>query len=371
MENKIKVPYLDLIQQFADTNLRREILRVFDNCNFVLGSLVSTFEKYFANLCGTRFAVGVNSGTDAIFLSLKAANIGKGHEVITVANSFIATAGAIIAAGAKPVFVDVGSDYNMDPSAIEKALSPQTKAILPVHLTGCPASMDSIMKVANERGLFVIEDAAQSVGASIDKRKVGSFGHVGCFSLHPLKNLNVAGDGGIITTDDEKIYSRLKQIRNHGLVNRDEIETFGYNSRLDTLHAVIGLYNLEKLEQVTQIRINNAKRYDHNLSDLSPNLTLPPRSENIRQVYHTYVVQVEKREELVDKLYRAGIETKIHYPIPIHFQKPCRELGWKKGDLPVTEEQAKMILSLPIHQFLTNEQIDYVIENIIDFYNGR
>jgi len=371
MIDSIKVPYLGLVRQFSDTALRQEVIGVFDHSHFVMGPVVETFEKRFAEFCGTRYALGVNSGTDAIFLALKALNVGHGDEVITVANSFVATAGAIIAAGAKPVFVDVRSDYNMDPAALESALSSQTRAIVPVHLTGCPAPMDEVMAFAEHRGIYVIEDAAQAVGAAIDGRPVGALGHVGCFSLHPLKNLNVSGDGGMMSIDSEELYMKLKQLRNHGLKNRDEIESFGYNSRLDSLQAAVGLYNLERLEEVTRRRIENAERYDRRLTQLAPQVTLPPRPSGVRQVFHTYVVQVEDRASLIETLNQAGIETKIHYPVPIHFQAPCRKMGWKKGALPVTESQSERILSLPIHQFLSADQIDYVCEIISEFYTKR
>lgn len=368
MNDRIRVPFLGLIDQFSDPALRREIDRVFDQCHFVAGPVVAEFEKRFAELCCTRFAVGVNSGTDAIFLALKATDIQPGDEVITVANSFIATAGAIVAAGATPVFVDVGLDYNMDPSLLASVLTKRTRAVVPVHLTGCPAPMGPIRDFANDHGLAVIEDAAQAVGASIGDCPVGALGDVGCFSLHPLKNLNVAGDGGMMTTDSEEIYRKLLRLRNHGLKNRDEIDCFGYNSRLDSLQATVGLRHLDDLDAVTRRRIDNAKRYDLKLTDLAPDVIIPPRDPDVRQVFHTYVVQVSQREDLVLALHGAGIETKIHYPVPIHFQKPCRKMGWKKGDLPVTESQSEKILSLPVHQFLSMEQIDYVAAVIHRFY---
>lgn len=368
MNDNIRVPYLGLVDQFSDPALRREINRVIDHCQFILGPVVGVFEKRFAELCRTRFALGVNSGTDAIFLALKAVDVGPGDEVITVANSFIATAGAIAATGARPVFIDVGADYNMNPTFLESALSPRTRAIVPVHLTGCPAPMKQIRDIAKKRGLVIIEDAAQAVGAAIGDRPVGSLGDVGCFSLHPLKNLNVAGDGGMMTTDSEDLYLKLNKLRSHGLKNRDEIEYFGYNSRLDSLQAAVGLYNLDGLEEVTRRRMKNAHRYDQHLADLAPNVIIPPRPTGVRQVFHTYVVQVKHREDLMRALLGAGIETKIHYPIPIHFQMPCREMGWKRGDLPVTEAQSERILSLPVQQFLSTDQIDYVSEVIRSFY---
>lgn len=367
----MQVKYLDLAKHFDDPELFRSIAELFRTCEFVLGPEVEKFEKNFARLCGTPLAVGVNSGADALFLALKALGVGEGDEVITVANSFVATAGAIVATGAKPVFVDVSPDYNMNPDLIEAAITRRTKAILPVHLTGNPADMNRIMEIAKPNGLHVVEDAAQAVGASIDGKLVGSFGDFGCFSLHPLKNLNVAGDGGVVTTDSDDLCQRLKKLRNHGLKNRDEIQFFGYNSRLDSIQAVVANYNLSRLHEITERRINNAKLYDKLMSGLEENVVIPARRSGVKQVFHTYVVQVQERERLMDYLAKNGVETKIHYPVPIHLQKPCRMMGYQGGDLPETEKQVRRILTLPIHQHLTKEQIHYVSDTLKRFYESR
>jgi dTDP-4-amino-4,6-dideoxygalactose transaminase len=364
----MQVKYLDLPRQFQDPELHQAIARIFTHCQFVLGPEVAGFEAQFARMCGTRWAVGVNSATDALFLALKALGVGPGDEVITVANTFIATVGAIVATGARPGFVDVGRDYNMNPDLLEGAITPRTRAILPVHLTGKPAPMPEIMEVARQHRLFVVEDAAQAVGAAINGQSVGSFGEVGCFSLHPLKNLNVAGDGGVMTTNSPELYNRLILLRNHGLKNRDEIDSFGYNSRLDTVQAVVASYNLKLLDQVIAKRIQNAGLYDQLLAGLEDEVVIPPRNPEVKQVFHTYVIQVDRREQLIDYLRGHQIETKIHYPIPIHLQAPCRAMGWKSGSLPETEEQAGRILTLPIHQFLTEAQIHYVAATLKGFY---
>ena len=364
----MKVKYLDLPKQFKDEALWREIKKIFETCQFIQGPEVERFESKFANLCGTPYALGLNSGTDAIFLALRALNIGSGDEVITVPNSFVSTAGAIIAAGAKPVFVDVAADYNMDVNRIEKAITPRTKAILPVHLTGNPADMVKITEIAEKKGLSIIEDAAQAIMASINGKPVGSFSDAGCFSLHPLKNLNVCGDGGVLTTKSREIYEKVKFLRNHGLKNRDAIEFFGYNSRLDTIQAVVAEYGMQNLKAIKEKRQKNAQTYDQGLKDLNGFVTLPPRQEKVEQVFHTYVIRVQKRTELIRYLEENGVETKIHYPIPIHLQKPCQALGYKKGDFPECEKQAEEILSLPIHQYLEEEQLDYVIDRIKKFY---
>ena len=364
----MNVPYLNLPRQFADDALWKEIKKLFETCQFIQGPEVERFESAFAELCGSRFALGLNSGTDAIFLALKAFGIGSGDEVITVPNTFVSTVGAIVAADATPVFVDVGPDYNMDANLIEGAITPKTKAIIPVHLTGNMADMREIMEIARKHHLFVLEDAAQAVMASINGQRAGSFGDVGCFSLHPLKNLNVCGDGGVLTTDSEDIRERIKMLRNHGLKNRDEIAFFGYNSRLDTLHAVIGLYGMKRLEEVIQKRITNAALYDQELQGLEEFVVLPRRKPDRIHVYHLYVVQVTDREKLMVFLAENGIETKIHYPLPIHHQKPYRDMGYQCGDLPVCEAQVKRILTLPIHQYLSPEQIIHVAKMIKTFY---
>jgi dTDP-4-amino-4,6-dideoxygalactose transaminase len=364
----MKVKYLELYKQFNDEKLWAKIKKVFSTCQFIMGPEVEEFEIDFAKLCGVPYALGVNSGTDAIFLALKALGIGIGDEVITVPNSFIATTGAIVAAGARPVFVDVGQDYNIDVGLIEQAVTPNTKAILPVHLTGNPADMPAIMDIAQKRGLYVVEDAAQAVSASIQGNPVGAFGDIGCFSLHPLKNLNVCGDAGTLTTKSKKIYNKLKMLRNHGLKDRDEIEFFGYNSRMDTIQAVIANHGLNKLEKITDKRQKNASCYDKKLAHLAPYVLRPTEHKGFNSVYHTYIVKVKDRTELRNYLAENGVETKIHYPAPNHLQQPCLQLGYKRGDFPVCEQQSEMILSLPVHQYLTMEQIYFVINMIKDFY---
>lgn len=363
-----QVKYLDLTRQFNNEELWISLKKVFESGQFIMGPELHDFESSFAKLCQVPYALGLNSGTDAIFLALKALNIGPGDEVITVPNSFISTTGAIIAAGAKPVFVDVAPDYNIDVELIEQAITDRTKAILPVHLTGNPADMIKILEIAGKYDMNVIEDAAQAVTASMDGQPVGSFGDAGCFSLHPLKNLNVCGDGGVLTTRSSEIYEKLMLLRNHGLKNRDEIEFFGYNSRLDTIQATIATYVMKNLHSITSKRIRNAKLYDDGLKDLYSFVTLPPRRENVVQVFHTYIIQVNDRSALISYLNKNGVETKIHYPIPIHLQKPCIKYGYRKGDFPICEEQAERIISLPVHQYIDEEQILYVVELLKKFY---
>lgn len=368
-ESKAKVKYVDLSKQAnveATLSDIKELL--LKTGQFTLGQPVAEFEARFAKLCNTKYAVGVNSGTDALFLTMKALNIGAGHEVITAPNSFIATAGAIANTGARPVFVDVNDEYNIDAHLIEKAITPRTKAIIPVHLTGNPADMSKIMDTAHKYNLYVIEDACQAVGAAINGRVVGSFGIAGCFSFHPLKNLNVWGDGGIITTDSKELFDKLVLLRNHGLTNRDEVEFFGYNSRLDTIQAIVANQLLHVLNVITDTRIRNSRKYDDALSDMVDYISIPPRRSNVKQVYHTYVIQAKDRNKLLAYLAENGIEAKVHYPLPIHLQQASKYLGYREGDFSVCEAQAKSIITLPVHQHLTENQIAYVIDTIRKFY---
>ena len=366
----MKVPYVDIGAQ--NRVLKKDLLAameaVLDHGNFILGNEVESFERNFAAYCGVPFAVGVNSGTDALFLSLKALGVGPGDEVITAPNSFIATASVISAAGARPVFVDVREDYNIDPSLLPKAITATTKAIIPVHLTGRPADMDAIMNIATREGIYVIEDAAQAAGASYGQKRTGALGHIGCFSLHPLKTLNACGDGGVITTNDREIYEKLRLLRNFGLVNRDETVMWGYNSRLDSLQAATLLVKLKYLDAWNEKRRANAETYRSLLKDVA---VIPRELPHEYCVYHTFVVQVERRDDLQVFLERNGIGTRVHYPVPIHMQRAAQSLGCRKGDFPTCEAQADRILSLPVHQGLSEAQIHYVAQKMLTFYRGK
>jgi len=365
---RVAVKYIDLPAQARA--LRAKLLaaveQVLERGEFILGPAVEQFEQRFAALCGCSYALGVANGTDAIVMAFKALGIGPGAEVITTANSFLATAAAITMVGAKPVFVDVRDDYNIDPDLIERALTPNTKAILPVHLTGKPADMDPILEIAREHKLQVIEDAAQAVGASYRGKKVGSFGAIGCFSLHPLKNLNACGDGGAMTTQDESLREKLAKFRNHGLRNRDESEFWGFNSRLDSLQAALLNVKLDHLDEWTRKRRQTAAFYHQHLHDV---VKCPFDKPDEYSVYHTFVIQAEQRDELQRFLLEAGVETKIHYPIPIHLQPAARGLGYRPGDLPVTERLAQTILSLPVYPELTPEQRETVVYAVKSFYS--
>jgi len=367
-----KVPFTYLDQQFAHpekyfTALTETVL----NGDFTLGKKLVEFESNFAKKIGVKYAIGVNSGTDALYLSLKALGIGSRDEVITAPNSFIATAAIIALTGAKPVFADVRDDYNIDPNLIEAAINSRTRAILPVHLTGIPADMYPILEIAKNHKLAVIEDAAQAALAKYDKKFVGTFGKTCAFSLHPLKILHVWGDGGIITTDDSKLAQKLRLWRNHGLLDRDHCEFFAHNSRLHTIQAAIANMVLPHLEGFIAKRRKLASLYNSYLKKLYPWVQLSDlkiQKAPISTTFTTYVIQVKKRDRLIEFLTSKGIEVKVHYPIPIHLQKAAKYLGFKKGDFPVCEKQAETILSLPCHQYLSGSDVDYVCESIKEFY---
>jgi dTDP-4-amino-4,6-dideoxygalactose transaminase len=297
---------------------------------------------------------------------LKALDIGPGDQVITAPNSFIATAAAIVQAGARPVFADVMPDQNIDPAAIEAAITPRTRAIMPVHLTGRVAAMDRIGRIARRHGLAVIEDAAQSMGSRYGGRMSGALGTVGCFSAHPLKNLNAVGDAGFLTTDDAAVAARVRRLRNHGLADRDTVLEWGMVSRLDTCKAAVLLYRLERLPDIIARRRRNAARYRRLLDPT--HVFAPPCAVDEFNSFHTFVVQLDRRDQLRAHLAERGVGTAIHYPIPIHLQPAAAELGYQPGAFPAAERQAARILTLPIHQNLTPADIDHVADSVNAFY---
>lgn len=366
-----KIPYVNISGQHKaiKAELLEAVERVLDQGYFILGGEVSEFEKQFARLCGARYALGVNSGTDALVLALRALGIGHGDKVITAPNSFVASTSCIELVGAKPIFVDVREDYNMDPTQIERAITPSTKAILPVHLTGRPADMDPIMQVARAHNLHVIEDCAQAVFAEYKGQRVGSFGTIGCFSLHPLKTLNACGDGGVLTTNDPALYEQLEILRNIGLKTRDDCVVWSGNSRLDTLQAAILLVKLKYVHQWTEKRRANAAYYQEALGGVS-GIQVPIDRSYEKAVYHTFVIQADRRNELKQYLADHGVDTAIHYPIPIHLHKAASHLNYPRGSFPVTERQAQRILSLPVYPELTLDQLNYIAKTVRTFYGG-
>jgi dTDP-4-amino-4,6-dideoxygalactose transaminase len=371
------VPFLDLTRQYK--RIEEEILtatkKVYEKGSFILGGEVSAFEKEFAHYCGVRYGVGVSSGTAALYLALKAAGIGEGDEVVTVANSFIATALAISFAGAKPVFVDIDPDtHTMDPNDLEHFLRRREtgggrrkiKAILPVHLYGHPAEMDAITQIANLFDLMVIEDACQAHGAELGGKRVGSFGALGCFSFYPTKNLGAYGDGGILVTNNKKIYEKLRLLRYYGERGKNRYVLKGGNSRLDEVQAAILRVKLKYLDQWNEERRRRARAY---MTMLQPSPVIcPVEMQKARHVYHLFVIRTKKRNSLQTFLKGKGIETLIHYPIPIHLQKAYRELGYQRGDLPLTEKSSREVLSIPFFPELREEELGEVARQMNNFF---
>jgi dTDP-4-amino-4,6-dideoxygalactose transaminase len=365
------IPYVDLAAQGREQ--MADLLAIFErtvaNGAFVRAEGdVERLESRLADYCGVAHVVALNSGTDALMLAMKVAGIGPGDEVITPPNSFAASTASIVHLGATPVFADVLPDQNIDPSAVERAITPRTRAIMPVHLTGRVCRMDAIMEIAEHHGLVVIEDAAQSIGSTFQGRRSGSFGQFGCFSLHPLKNLNAMGDAGFITTNDGKAAERLRRLRSHGLTDRNTIEEWGFVSRLDVLQAAILDYRLDKLPAVIAARRQNAATYQRLLQHDA--IFVPPCRQDEFNTFHTFVIQVDRRDELQRHLREIGIKTAIHYPVPIHLQPAAAPLGHGKGDFPVTEQQAERIITLPVNQHMTAADVENVAAEVLAFY-GR
>ena len=367
-DNAASINHNYLREQFADCDdILAKIREVVVRGDFTLGCEVDELEHEYADLCGARHAVAVGSGTDALLLSLKAAGVSEGDEVITTPFTFYATVGAIVTAGGTPVFVDVGDDYNIDAAQIASKISKNTKAIMPVHWSGRPCEMDVIESVAEKHGIPVVIDACHAICAAYKGRKVGELGTTSCFSFHPLKNLNVWGDGGIVTTNSTHIANQLRLLRNHGLVSRDRCQVFAYNSRLDTIQAVIARHMLCKIAHITESRIANAAYFDAQLAGMA-GIKLPERRADIREVFHLYSVLCEDRDSLQRFLLGRGIDAKVHYPTPMHLQPAAAFLGHQVGDFPTTEKICGQTLSLPVHEFISKEQQDHVIASIKDFY---
>lgn len=359
----MRVPFVNLGAQFAaqETEFVELFTRLGRAGQYVLGDEVSKFESGLAEICQTQYAVAVGNGTDALELVLQAWGIGAGDEVITVPNSFIASGGSVAAVGATPVFVDVGSDYNMDVSKLADAITPRTKAIMPVHLTGNPANMTAIKGVASEYGLRVLEDAAQAIGAVHCGKPVGGWGDASAFSLHPLKNLHLLGDAGFIATDDESLCEHLLRLRNHGLMSRNQSQHWGRNSRLDNLQAGFGNLKLPHFGRWTARFREIAASYCEGLQGL---VELPQIAAHNRAVFHNFVIQVDDRSQFMAAMGDVGVDTKIHYPMPLHLMQCAASLGYRPGDFPVAEAQAERIVSLPIYPELTDAQVHYVCQHI-------
>ncbi len=358
------IPYVNLSTQWKDE--KEELLPIIENIlasgQYIASSVVEEFEKKAAKICDTKHCIALNSGTDALVFGLAALGVRHGDEVITPPNSFVASTSAITHLGARPIFVDVLDDQNIDPSKIEAAITKNTKAIMPVHLTGRMARMEEIKEIAEKHNIPIIEDSAQAIGSKYLNIPSGKWGKVGCFSSHPLKNLNACGDGGFLVTDEDEIAERIKLLRTHGLVDRNTVKYFGYVSRMDSIQAAILNYRIDKLDNVTKKRRENAELY-YSLLDHSKIFIPPIRAEEFN-TFHTFVIQVNDRDILKEKLLKLGIETGIHYPIPIHLQPAAKNLEYKEGDFLVTENQAKKILTLPVNQYLEREEIEYICKMV-------
>jgi len=368
-DKKMIIKHNYLSDQFKNSkkifNLIQDTVKFND---FTLGRYVELFEKEFSKYQKVKYAIGVGSGTDAIFLSLKALGIKEGDEVITPTYSFYATAGAIATAGAKPIFIDIKDDLNIDENKIEKKITKRTKAIVPVHWSGRICNMDKILKLAKKYNLHVVEDACHAILAHDDKKKfAGNFGITGCFSMHPLKNLNVWGDGGIITTNDQKIYKKIKLLRNHGLTSRDNCKIYGFNSRLDTIQAAVGMEMIKKINYITNSRIRNAKYLNAKLKSIKQIKIIQERKK-FKSVYHLYQFYCEKRNQLNSFLRKNKIDSKIHYPKPLHLHEAAKKFNYHKKQFTCAEDLAKKVISIPVHEFITKKQLDFMVSKIQKFY---
>ncbi len=364
----MKVPFLDLNR--IHQPLHKEIMERLDEHvrknDFILGNAVEEFEKEFANYCGTAYGISVANGLQALEIILRAMNIGKDKEVITVANTFNATVASIVSVGATPILVDTKEDFTIDPSLIEQKITSKTKAIMPVHLYGQICNMDEITTIAKKYNLYVIEDACQSHGAMYKNKRAGNLGHAAAFSFYPGKNLGAFGDGGFITTNDEELAKKIKMIRNYGQSKKYYHDIPGLNSRLDTMQASILRIKLKNLDKWNYERKKLAEKYISSLRDL---VSVPENSLDRDHTYHLFVIRTNKRDALMNYLKERGVDSGLHYPVPIHLQKAFDYLGYKIGDFPKSESYANTILSLPIFPGMTEKEIDYVIDQIKNFFN--
>ena len=370
----MRIPFVDLQGQIRA--MRREIehsfQRVLQNPSFILGREVELFEKEFAKYCGAQYCVAVNSGTSALHLALLAHGVGSGDEVITQPNTYIATAEAISYTGAKPVFVDVDPGaYTIDISKIEKAMSPRTKAVIPVHLYGNATDMDKLSPIAKKHGLAVIEDACQAHGTTYKGRKIGSLGNTTCFSFYPSKVLGAYGEGGAVITKSKDIYEKIQILRNHGQAKKNQHIIIGYNYRMQEFQAAFLRAKLKHLDQWIKMRRRSAQLYNKLLSGMEAHITIAEEPSYSRSSFYVYAVRCRNRDKLMNYLAKNGVQIQVHYPTPIHLQRAYRFLGFKKGDFPIAEKQAKEIISLPMYPELRERQIKYVAEQIKEFYGSK
>ena len=370
-----KINHNYLAEQFLlnKKKIIKSILNIVKNTDYTLGAAVNLFESKIKSLLKAKYVVSVGSGTDAIMLSLKVLDIKEGDEVITTPYTFYATVGAIVTAGARPIFVDVKDDYNIDENLIEKKITNKTVAILPVHWSGRICNMKKILQIAKKNNIAVIEDSCHAILAEKFGKIAGNFGDFGCFSMHPLKNLNVWGDGGFVLVKKKRDFEKLMLLRNHGLIGRNKNLIFGYNSRLDTIQAAVANEMLKKIKYITQKRISNASILDKYLSAIN-NVEIVERDNNSKEVFHLYEFRVKKktqRNPLVLFLKKNKIDAKIHYPVPMHLQPAAKKYGYKKGDFPNAELIADTTVSLPVHEFITKKQLKFMATTINSFFNAH
>jgi dTDP-4-amino-4,6-dideoxygalactose transaminase len=372
----LRFPFLDLKAEYATMKdeIQAGVARVLESQQFIMGPEVGKLEAEIAARAGCRFAIGCASGSDALLLALMALGVDSGDEVIAPPFTFVATAGSISRLKAKPVFVDIEREtYNLDWRQLERAITPRTKAIIPVHLFGLPAEMGKINEIADAHRLPVIEDAAQAIGSRYHDEPVGNLGSFGCFSFFPSKNLGGAGDGGIITTNDADLADRLRVLRDHGSRKKYQYDLLGMNSRLDTLQASILLVKLNYLEEFTRARRRNADRYRQlfQKAGLDSRITLPAEPNGQRHVYHQYVIRAGERDQLREHLRARGIPTEIYYPSPLHLQPAFAYLGYHAGAFPQAEEASQHVLALPVFPRMTEHQQKMVVDAIAEFFAGR
>ncbi len=367
----MKIPLVDLKAQYKNIKpkIRSALNKVLESGSFVLGEEVELFEKEFASYCGTKYCLGVNSGTSALHLALLSAGIKLGDEIITQPNTFFATGEAISYLGAKPVFVDIDpKTYNIDILKIEAVLTKKTRAILPVHLFGFAADLDGINKIAEKNNLIVIEDACQSHGVRYKGKRVGALGESGCFSFYPGKVLGAFGEGGALITDNKEIYEKARALRDHGQIRKYHHSCIGYNYRMDSLQGAVLRVKLKYLDDWIEKRRNNALIYNKLLKGVKE-VVLPFDPDYSYSNYYVYVVRCQERDELKNFLNKRGIGAQIHYPVPLHLQEGYKFLGYEHSELPIAEKYAKEILSLPMFPELSIKQIHYIVNSIKKFYN--
>lgn len=369
-----KIPLVDLHAQYETIKpeIDAAIQRTIDRTAFILGPEAKQFEEHFAEFCEVKHAIGLDSGTAALHLALIALGVGAGDEVITTTHTFVATAEPVSLQGARPIFVDIDPrTYNMDPAKVEAAITPRTKAIIPVHLYGQPAELDAILEIGRRHNIPVIEDAAQAHGATYRGKKAGSMGTMACFSFYPGKNLGAYGDAGALVTNDDELAKKIRMLRDHGRTSKYEHEMTGYGYRLDGIQGAVLDAKLKHLSEWNQQRRARADYYTELLANLDDSIVLPYEPAHVRGVYHLYVIRTRGRDALLQYLKTQEIEAGIHYPMPLHLQPVYKNLGYTRGDFPETERAAGEILSLPLYPELTHGQMERVVETMREFYRNN